>query len=196
ARRGLPHGILRHEVRPVLPGRVPRAAARFGDDGDALLRRLARACVPAAGGLVPAEDGGVPRRVPAAPRVAAAAALRPADGLCMEVPAAARAPQRARDRRRRARARPERCAMAEAREDKGWLAYQVDVLWSQLRTMAAVFAHGFRRRETILYPEEKPYLAPRFRGRIVLTRDPDGEERCVACYLCAAACPVDCIALE
>jgi NADH-quinone oxidoreductase subunit I len=30
----------------------------------------------------------------------------------------------------------------------------------------------------------------------VLTRDPDGEERCVACNLCAVACPVDCIALE
>jgi NADH-quinone oxidoreductase subunit I len=37
------------------------------------------------------------------------------------------------------------------------------------------------------------YLPPRFRGRIVLTRDPDGEERCVACNLCAVACPVDCI---
>jgi NADH-quinone oxidoreductase subunit I len=46
------------------------------------------------------------------------------------------------------------------------------------------------------YPEKKPYLPPRYRGRIVLTRDPDGKERCVACNLCAAACPVDCIALQ
>jgi len=30
----------------------------------------------------------------------------------------------------------------------------------------------------------------------VLTRDPDGNERCVACNLCAAACPVDCISLQ
>jgi len=36
----------------------------------------------------------------------------------------------------------------------------------------------------------------RWRGRIVLTRDPDGGERCVGCYLCAAACPVDCISLQ
>jgi len=36
-----------------------------------------------------------------------------------------------------------------------------------------------------------------FEGLIaVLTRDPDGEERCVACYLCASACPVDCISLQ
>jgi NADH-quinone oxidoreductase subunit I len=54
----------------------------------------------------------------------------------------------------------------------------------------------FHRRETLLYPEQKPSLAPRYRGRIILSRDPDGQERCVACYLCAVACPVDCIALQ
>jgi NADH-quinone oxidoreductase subunit I len=59
-----------------------------------------------------------------------------------------------------------------------------------------VFMHMFHRRETIQYPEEKPYLAPRWRGRIILSRDPDGEERCVACYLCAVACPVNCISLQ
>ncbi len=53
-----------------------------------------------------------------------------------------------------------------------------------------------QRPITVQYPDEKPYFPPRFRGRIVLTRDPDGKERCVACYLCAAACPVDCIALQ
>src|SRR5919109_987564 len=54
----------------------------------------------------------------------------------------------------------------------------------------------FRRPITVQYPDEQPYLPPRYRGRIVLTRDPDGKERCVACYLCAVACPVDCIALQ
>jgi NADH-quinone oxidoreductase subunit I len=65
-----------------------------------------------------------------------------------------------------------------------------------LQTIWQVFLHSFQKPETIQYPEEKPYLAPRFRGRIILSRDPDGKERCVACYLCAAACPVDCIALQ
>ena len=69
-------------------------------------------------------------------------------------------------------------------------------MWSLVNSMWRVFLHAFRRRETIQYPEEKPSLAPRWRGRIVLSRDPDGEERCVACYLCAVACPVDCIALQ
>jgi len=67
---------------------------------------------------------------------------------------------------------------------------------SALRTLWYVFLHTFRRRVTIQYPDQKPYLAPRWRGRIVLSRDPDGGERCVACYLCAVACPVDCIALQ
>lgn len=72
----------------------------------------------------------------------------------------------------------------------------VDTLWSQIVSLAGIFAHAVRRRETVRYPDERPELPPRYRGRIVLTRDPDGEERCVACYLCAVACPVDCIALE
>jgi NADH-quinone oxidoreductase subunit I len=67
---------------------------------------------------------------------------------------------------------------------------------SLIRSMWRVFLHMFHKRETILYPEEKPSLPPRWRGRIILSRDPDGEERCVACYLCSAACPVDCISLQ
>ena len=67
---------------------------------------------------------------------------------------------------------------------------------SILRTLWDVLLHMFRRRETIQYPDEKIVPPPRFRGRIILSRDPEGQERCVACYLCAAACPVDCIALQ
>jgi NADH-quinone oxidoreductase subunit I len=69
-------------------------------------------------------------------------------------------------------------------------------MYSLVRSLWGVFKHGFAPRLTIQYPEEKPYLAPRYRGRIILTRDPDGGERCVACNLCAVACPVDCISLQ
>ena len=69
-------------------------------------------------------------------------------------------------------------------------------MFSVLRTLWLTFRHQFHRRETILYPEQKPRLPPRYRGRIVLTRDPDGAERCVSCYLCSVACPVDCISLQ
>ena len=69
-------------------------------------------------------------------------------------------------------------------------------MFSMIRSIWYVFLHAFQKRITVLYPEQKPYLAPRYRGRIVLSRDPDGEERCVACNLCAVACPVGCIALQ
>lgn len=69
-------------------------------------------------------------------------------------------------------------------------------IWSNLRSMVMVFSHSFRKRDTLMYPEVPIYVPPRYRGRIVLTRDPDGEERCVACNLCAAACPVGCISLQ
>lgn len=62
--------------------------------------------------------------------------------------------------------------------------------------MLMILSHLFRKRVTVQYPERRVYVPPRFRGRIILSRDPDGGERCVACYLCAVACPVDCIALQ
>jgi NADH-quinone oxidoreductase, chain I len=70
------------------------------------------------------------------------------------------------------------------------------VLWRLWRSLWATLRHGWHRRETVLYPEVKRTLPSRWRGRIVLTRDPDGDERCVACYLCSAVCPVDCITLQ
>jgi NADH-quinone oxidoreductase subunit I len=36
----------------------------------------------------------------------------------------------------------------------------------------------------------------RFRGAHVLQRDENGLEKCVACFLCAAACPSNCIYIE
>lgn len=67
---------------------------------------------------------------------------------------------------------------------------------TQVRSIWMIGLHAFAKRETRMYPEEPVYLPPRYRGRIVLTRDPDGAERCVACNLCAVACPVGCISLQ
>ena len=58
------------------------------------------------------------------------------------------------------------------------------------------FKHLFRKPITEFYPEYKRTLPARSRARIILTRDPDGGERCVACYLCSAACPVSCISMQ
>ena len=62
--------------------------------------------------------------------------------------------------------------------------------------MGVTWKKMFEKPVTVQYPEEKPKIPERYRGRIVLTRDPSGEERCVACYLCSSACPVDCITIQ
>ena len=65
-----------------------------------------------------------------------------------------------------------------------------------LRPFRVTLRNMFRRPVTVQYPEEKPDLPERYRARLILTRDPDGAERCVACHLCSGACPVDCISMQ
>lgn len=62
--------------------------------------------------------------------------------------------------------------------------------------LATTFKTIFKKPVTLEYPEEKPDLSPRFRGLHYLARYEDGEERCVCCGLCAAACPSDSIYME
>jgi len=69
-------------------------------------------------------------------------------------------------------------------------------LVSQIRSIWLTFINIFSKRETIMYPEKSVYLPPRYRGRIILSRNLNGDERCVACNLCAVACPVGCISLK
>ena len=62
--------------------------------------------------------------------------------------------------------------------------------------LGVVLRHLFKKKITEEYPEFKRTLPVRTRARIILTCDPDGNERCVACYLCSAACPVSCISMQ
>jgi NADH-quinone oxidoreductase subunit I len=57
-----------------------------------------------------------------------------------------------------------------------------------LRNLAAI-----KSMPTILYPEQRRKYSERFRGKHILKTRDDGTLKCVACYMCAQACPADCI---
>ena len=54
----------------------------------------------------------------------------------------------------------------------------------------------FKKKKTLNYPFEKGKISSRFRGEHALRRYPNGEERCIACKLCAAVCPAQAITIE
>src|SRR5438874_7481 len=72
-------------------------------------------------------------------------------------------------------------------------------IWEQLYIPALIdgfkttVGHMFSRKITEQYPEQEPRLVPNYRGVHRLNRDEQGRVKCVACYMCATACPAHCI---
>ena len=58
------------------------------------------------------------------------------------------------------------------------------------------FATMFKKVTTEEYPDVPKQPKPRYHGRHVLNRHPDGLEKCVGCELCAWVCPADVIYVE
>jgi NADH-quinone oxidoreductase subunit I len=55
---------------------------------------------------------------------------------------------------------------------------------------------GVNLVSTINYPDEQKPYPPGYRGMHRLVPRVDGRPRCVACYMCATACPAQCIYIE
>ena len=62
--------------------------------------------------------------------------------------------------------------------------------------MGVTFKEMLQPTITEDYPDAPAIMQERFRGVHELQRDENGMEKCVACFLCAAACPSDCIYIE
>src|SRR6266851_4011526 len=64
------------------------------------------------------------------------------------------------------------------------------------KAMAVTLTEMLSPAVTEEYPDGPPHFEGRYRGVHVLQRDENGLEKCVACFLCAVACPAYCIYIE
>lgn len=78
--------------------------------------------------------------------------------------------------------------------DKLWLPAIAKGMAVSLRHMLRSFFG--RGTVTLEYPEERHVPPPGFRGEHYLKVDAQGRIKCVACFLCATACPAECIHIE
>ena len=67
--------------------------------------------------------------------------------------------------------------------------------------MSITFRETFEPTQVENYPDgpgptRGAVFEQRYRGAHMLERDENGLEKCVACFLCAAACPANCIYIE
>ena len=64
-----------------------------------------------------------------------------------------------------------------------------------IKGLQITFGHLFKKAVTLQYPEQRPNVAPNFRGLHTLKVSHD-KAKCVACYLCPTVCPAKCITVE
>ena len=82
--------------------------------------------------------------------------------------------------------------MKEKRTYLGGLMHGIGTLLTGMKVTGREF---FTKKVTEQYPENRNTLeiSPRFRGRLVMPIDEEGNHKCIACGLCQMACPNDTI---
>ena len=89
--------------------------------------------------------------------------------------------------------------MPMTEKDVRWVQEPRLGIWEQLYLPAlfdglkTTLGHMVRPKLTEQYPEQEPKMPGNYRGVHRLNRDAEGRVKCVACYMCATACPAHCI---
>ncbi|HZW38886.1 MAG TPA: NADH-quinone oxidoreductase subunit NuoI [Ignavibacteriaceae bacterium] len=79
--------------------------------------------------------------------------------------------------------------MVKKRRKKDFTFWEKIYIPEIIKGLALTFKNMIGPKYTMQYPEEKFIPPPAYRGRPVLVMEANGEERCVACGLCARVCP-------
>lgn len=76
--------------------------------------------------------------------------------------------------------------------------YLIEILKGLRITFRHLMANLFNlsKMPVIDYPNQEKGIPEGYRGRHRLTQRENGDPRCVACFMCATACPAECIHIE
>lgn len=78
-------------------------------------------------------------------------------------------------------------------EPRFWDRFYIPAL---LQGLFITLGRFFKRKDTVQYPERKHVPPEGYRGLHRLNKHEDGRIRCVACEMCATACPSHCIDIQ
>lgn len=87
--------------------------------------------------------------------------------------------------------------LANAPQTQSWLlrasiaAYLPSIAAGMTKTLEWMFRPAF----TLRYPEQRHVPRKGYRGEHRLKKDEQGRPKCVACFMCATACPAECITI-
>lgn len=82
-------------------------------------------------------------------------------------------------------------------DHQGWFdrASIATYLPSIVKGLAKTMQWIWRPTSTQQYPEERHIPRPGYRGEHRLKMDEQGRPKCVSCFMCATACPAECITI-
>ena len=92
--------------------------------------------------------------------------------------------------------RPEVVLPLRTRAKRAWTRFLIALyIPNVIAGLAKTMQWMLRPKATLQYPEQKHVPRKGYRGEHRLKKDDQGRPKCVACFMCATACPAECITI-